>query len=111
MTPDLWSPPATAREGTHDALKIPRAATETRGWPLSHVSLCATPWTGFSRQEHWSGLPLPSPGALPDSGIEPGCLASPALASGFFATVPPGKTVELSGRRVSVDLTSLGAAK
>ena len=91
MTPDLWSPPATAREGTHDALKIPRAATETRGWPLSHVSLCATPWTGFSRQEHWSGLPLPSPGALPDSGIEPGCLASPALASGFFATVPPGK--------------------
>ena len=32
--------------------------------------------TGFSRQEYWSGLPLPSPGDLPDAGIEPG---SPAL--------------------------------
>ena len=45
----------------------------------------ATPWTvacqaplsmGFSRQESWSGLPLPSPGNLPNPGIEPG---SPAL--------------------------------
>ena len=44
-----------------------------------------TPWTvayqapssmGFSRQEHWSGLPFPSPGDLPDPGIEPG---SPVL--------------------------------
>ena len=42
---------------------------------------------GFSRQEYWSGLPF-SPGDLPDSGIEP---ASPALASGFFTTEPPGK--------------------
>ena len=32
---------------------------------------------GFSRQEYWSGLPLPTPGDLPDSGIKP---ASPALA-------------------------------
>ena len=35
---------------------------------------------GFSRQDYWSGLPLPSPGYLPDSGIEPaGLAASPAL--------------------------------
>ena len=48
---------------------------------LSCVRLFATPWTvayqaypsmGFSRQEYWSGLPFPSPGDLPNSGIEPG---------------------------------------
>ena len=52
---------------------------------LSRVRLFVTPWTvayqaplsiGFSRQEYWSGLPLPSPGGLPDPGIEP---RSPAL--------------------------------
>ena len=52
---------------------------------LSRVRLFATPWTvayqaplpmGFSRQEYWSGLPFPSPGDLPDPGIEP---RSPAL--------------------------------
>ena len=35
---------------------------------------------GFSRQEYWSGLPCPSPGDLPDPGIEPVSLTSPALA-------------------------------
>ena len=34
----------------------------------------------FSRQEYWSGLPFPSPGDLPEPGIQPGSLASPALA-------------------------------
>ena len=47
---------------------------------LSCGRLFGTPWTaahqaplsmGFSRQEYWSGLPFPSPGDLPDSGIEP----------------------------------------
>jgi len=41
---------------------------------------------GFSRQEYWSGLPCPAPGDLPDPGIEPGTLKSPALAGGFFTT-------------------------
>ena len=41
---------------------------------------------GFSRQEYWSGLPCPPPGHLPDPGIEPGPLMSPALAGGFFTT-------------------------
>ena len=59
------------------------------------VSHSETPWTvahqallsmGFSRQEHWSGLPFPSPGDLPDPGIEPASLASPSLASKFFTT-------------------------
>ena len=46
---------------------------------------------GFSRQEYCSGLPFPAPGDLPDPGIEPVILASPALAGGFFTAEPPGK--------------------
>ena len=45
---------------------------------------------GFSRQEYWSGLPFPPPGDLPDTGIEPTPLMSPALAGRFFATELPG---------------------
>ena len=45
----------------------------------------------FSRQEYWGGLPFPTPGDLPDPGIKP---VSPALADGFFTTVPPGKPTE-----------------
>ena len=41
---------------------------------------------GFSRQEDWSGLPFPPAGDLPDPGIEPASLTSPALAGGFFTT-------------------------
>ena len=44
--------------------------------------------TGFPKQEYWSGLPFPSPGYLPDPGIE---LVSPALAGGFFITETFGK--------------------
>ena len=67
---------------------------------LSHVWLFVAPWTiacqaplsvGFSRQEYWSGLPFPSPGDLLDLGIKPKSLVSPALADGFFTTMPPGK--------------------
>ena len=43
---------------------------------------------GFSRQAYWSGLPFPSPGNLPDPGIEP---ASPARAGGLLTAEPPGK--------------------
>ena len=43
---------------------------------------------GFPRQEYWSGLPVPSPGGLPNTGIEP---TSPALASRVFTTEPPAK--------------------
>ena len=46
----------------------------------------------FPRQEYWSGLLFPSPGALPDPGIKPMSLASPALAGGLFTTSQPGKT-------------------
>ena len=44
---------------------------------------------GFSRQEYWGGLPCPLPGHLPDSGIEPVSLMSPALAGRFFTTSAP----------------------
>ena len=43
---------------------------------------------GCPRQEYWSGLLFPSPGNLPDPGIEP---VSPILPGGFFTTEPSGK--------------------
>ena len=45
----------------------------------------------FFRQEDWSGLSVPSPGDLPNPGIEPTTPASPALAGAFFTTEPPEK--------------------
>ena len=65
------------------------------------VWLFATPWTvthqvplsiEFSRQEYCSGLPFPSPGDLPDPGIE---LVSPELARDSFTAEPPGKPLYL----------------
>ena len=62
---------------------------------FSHVQLCVTLWTaacqaslsmGFSKQEHWSGLPCPPPGDLPDSRIEPASPTFPALAGRLFTT-------------------------
>ena len=46
-----------------------------------------------ARQEYWSGLPFPPPGDLPDSGIEPISLESPALAGGCFTTESTGKPI------------------
>ena len=62
---------------------------------FSRVRLFATLWIiacqaplsmGFSRHEYWSGLPCPPPGDLPDPGIRPASLMSPALAGSFFTT-------------------------
>ena len=50
------------------------------------IALQAPLSTVFSRQGYWSGLPRPPPGNLPDPGIEPTSLTSPALAGGFFTT-------------------------
>ena len=64
---------------------------------LSHVWLFVTPWTityqaplsmGFSRQKYWSGLPFPSPGHLPNAGIEP---RSPAFQADALTSEPSGK--------------------
>ena len=66
---------------------------------LSRARLFGTPWTvayqappsmGFYRKEYWNGLPFPSPGDLPDPGIEPG---SPILQSDSLWSEPPGKPV------------------
>jgi len=46
----------------------------------------------FSKQEYWSGLPFPSPGDLPDSGIKPASLAPPALQVDSLPSDPPGKS-------------------
>ena len=70
---------------------------ESENVSRSVVSDSATPWTvacqsplsmEFSRQEYWSGQPLPSPGDLPDPGIKPG---SPILQSDSLWSEPPGK--------------------
>ena len=62
---------------------------------FSRVQLFATLWTvapqaplsmGFSRKEYWNGLPCPSPGDLPNPGMDLESLMSPALAGRFFAS-------------------------
>ena len=86
-------------------IKIPRLTLPRLVYPvkvkvklLSRVQLFAAPWTvayqappstGFSRQEYWSGVPLPSPEDLPDPGIEPG---SPALLADALPSEPPKKS-------------------
>ena len=69
---------------------------------LSRVQLFATQWTvghqappfmGFSRQEHWSGLPFPSPGDLPNSGIKP---ESPHCRQMLLPSEPPGKSTKFN---------------
>ena len=84
-------------------------------WSLSCVWLFCNPMDytrqvllsmEFSRQEYWSGLPFPSPGDLPDLGIEP---VSPELAGRFFTAEPPGKSV--IGKRMHVISPGLSPQK
>ena len=67
--------------------------------PCELSCVFATPWTiahhaplsmEFSRQDYWSGLPFPSPGDLPNPGIEP---RSPALQADALTSEPPGKPI------------------
>ena len=84
---------------------------------LSHIWLFATPWViahlsmEVPRQEYWIGLPFPPPGALPNSGIEPKSLGSPALASGFFATALPRKAWYHIWHKLPTWLISIHLAK
>ena len=67
---------------------------------LSHIRLFVTPWTcslhqallsmGFSRQQYWSVLPFPSPGDVPDPGIEP---RSSTLQADALPSEPTGKLI------------------
>ena len=72
---------------------------------LSCVRLFGIPWTvahqaamfmGLPKQQYWSGLPFPSPGALPDPGIEP---RFPTLQVDSFPSEPPEKPKSFQGRR------------
>ena len=92
----LWlkdcSPPCSSIHGILQA----RILEWVKAKLFSPVWLFATPWTvahqappsmGFSRQEYWSRLPFPSPGDLPNPGIEP---RSPALQADALTSEPPG---------------------
>ena len=106
-----WEEPLEKEMATHSSILAWRIPMDRGAWgysprvcarvhTLSHFScvrLFATPWTvahqaslsmGFSRKEHWSGLPCPPPGDLPDPGIKP---ASPALHADSFTAELPGK--------------------
>ena len=61
-------------------------------WPVAHQAPLSM---GYSRQEHWSALPCPPPGNLPNPGIEPRSFTSPALVGRFFTTGDSWKTPAL----------------
>ena len=66
---------------------------------------CSPPWTvslsmEFSKQEHWSGLPFPSPGDLPNPGIKH---SSPALQTNSLPTEPPGKQLKFMVESCSME--------
>ena len=91
----LWFPLSVSYSFKSTGLLSPWKWSEVIVKLLSHVQLFATLWTvahqaplsmGFSRQEYWSGLPFPSPGDLPDPGIEP---RSPALQADALTSEPP----------------------
>ena len=64
------------------------------------VALQAPLSMGFPRQEHWNGLPFPSPGDLPNPGIKS---MSPALAGEFFTTEPPEKPLNCQTQQIFSD--------
>ena len=61
--------------------------------PMDYIAHQAPLSMEFSRQKYCSGLPFPTPGDLPNLGIESVSLVSPALAGRFFTSVPPGKPI------------------
>ena len=96
------SPALVGRFLNSDPLGNPLKGCEVK-WSevksLSLVWLFTTSWTvayqaplsmGFARQEYWSALPFPSPGDLPDPGIE---IRVPCLAGKFFTTEPLGNQI------------------
>ena len=86
-------------EHVHVCCSIMSNSLQPNGLQLARL-LC--PWI-FFRQEYQTGLSFPPPGDLSDPGIKP---VSPALASGLFTTVPPGKSTAVGG----VYLTIIKAA-
>ena len=92
-----WGSPAEYASFPQQCLVMIRAATAESlpscpTCPLCSPIDCSPPGSavhGTLQQKYWSVLPFPSPGDLPDPGIKPVSLMSPALASGFFTTSAP----------------------
>ena len=89
-------------QGTYIYLQLINAVIQQKLIQHCKATMCsvAQSWTvacqapqsvEFARQEYWSKLPFPPLGDLPNPGTEPSSPVSPALAGGFFITVPPGK--------------------
>ena len=89
---------------------------DREAWHAAVHGLFATPWTvayqappsmGFSRQEYWSGLPFPSPGDLPNPGIEP---RSPASQTDALASELPGKPQTIQEQKGETEDEMVGLA-
>ena len=92
---DISTTQRVKQQGHHHSLSYSMGTLVCMLSRFSHIWLFETPWTvawqaplsmRFSRQEYWSGLPCPTPGYLPDPGIQPASLTSLTLAGGFFTT-------------------------
>ena len=81
--------PHIASPNSPGIIPIVQSLSCVRLFATSRTAACQAPLSRrFSRQEHWSRLPVPHPEGLPDPGNE---LTSPALAGRFFTAEPPGK--------------------
>ena len=102
--------PGSSVHGILQARVLEWGATAFSDLPVpscfNHVGLFATLWTlahhaplsmGFSRQEYWNGLQCPPPGDLPNPGVEPMFLMSPALAGRFFTTIATWEALGVAG--------------
>ena len=76
-------------------------------WIVDYQSLLSME---FSRQEYWSRFPFPIAEDLPDPGVEPVSLVSPALSDAFFTTMPPGNPLLLLYVIIKVVGIALAAA-
>ena len=75
--------------------------------PMDRIAHQAPVSMGFCRQKYWSGLPSHSPGDLPDPGIKPASLLSPALADEFFtASATWGAPFQATGNILSQEVQS-----
>ena len=92
--PDRLQSIVSQRDMTEATWHVCSATQSCLLFPILWTVACQAPLSmGFSRQEYWSGLPFPPPGALPLPGTEPAPLLSSALAGGLFTLVLRRKPV------------------
>ena len=95
IIPCFSSPPGVVCVHMHTCMCM---LSSIKLFAILRTVACHAPLSmGFVRQEYWSGLPFPSPGDLPDPGIKPQSLASPALVGGFFTSELPGEPTSWVG--------------